>query len=410
VPNVGDRINVDYRRRMATLLTSRQAALRLGVKVETLYAYVSRGLLERRGIDAERHSLFDAAHVEALARRGRPRLTSRGTTLSLDIETRITAIDGRGPRYRGHLATELARTHTFEQVAELLWLERLPNASPTWRGRPIDLPAGAPLGESLQIVAARAGAGVGRDSLAMAEHGRRVIASLVDSLPLVGAARTPRLALPAGGEPLRATIAGRLWTKLAPRRPDPGMVGVLNAALVLLADHELAASTLAVRVAASTRAGAAGVVAAGLGALSGPLHGGESRRVHRLLDAAATDGPAAAIDAALGSSGRVPGFGQPLYVDGDPRARVILDLLRAAAAGSPSLALAEALLDVARRRVPPPNVDFAIAVLCHAATISEAGGEAVFATARIAGWLAHAVEEYAEQPLRFRPRATYVGD
>lgn len=179
--------------------------------------------------------------------------------------------------------------------------------------------------------------------------------------------------------------------------------------MVLLADHEMAAGTLAARVAASTRAGVHGVVAAGMGALGGPMHGGESRRCRRVLEGPGrfTAGPAVAM--ALETYGRLPGFGQVLYPQGDPRAVVLLDMLRAAAGEHPGMVAVDQLIAAAaRRRLPPPNVDLALAALGLVADMPPDAGEAVFATARIAGWLAHALEEYDERPLRFRPRAVYV--
>ena len=91
--------------------------------------------------------------------------------------------------------------------------------------------------------------------------------------------------------PLRGTIAGRLWTRLAEGRAEPGLVAALNAALVLLADHDLAPSTFAARIAASVRADPYAVVSAGLGPVSGVLHGRASRAARQLLDAAAVSDP-----------------------------------------------------------------------------------------------------------------------
>lgn len=129
-----------------------------------------------------------------------------------------------------------------------------------------------------------------------------------------------------------------------------------------------------------------------------------------VLDAAAVDGPGPALAHALEIYGAYPGFGQPLYPDGDPRARVLLDLVRGAAGGSRALAVAESVLSTAQRRVHvAPNIDFALAVLGSVASMPPDASEAIFTIARSAGWLAHAIEEYHEAPLRFRPRAVYIG-
>lgn len=395
-------------------LTAKEAARRLGVKVETVYAYVSRGALRSSRPAGSRTSSFDAREVEALARRGRPRRTTRPAALDFAIETRLTAVGDHQLRYRGLDAARLARTATFEQVAALLWTGQLPEPGAPWEAVALPLPDVPSARDRLRVAVALASAA---DPLradlrteAVVGAGRSLVATMVDALPARGDGRTPRLTLPGSPAPLRRTLAGRLWSRLAPGRPRPGLLGALNAALVLLADHELAASTLAARVAASTRADPYSIVLSGLGPLAGPLHGGASRAARRTLDAAATDGPGPALAAALESSGAYPGFGHPLYPDGDPRARVVLELVRAAAGGSAALAVADAVASTVRRRTNvEANVDFALAALGAVAAMPADAGEVVFAVARTAGWLAHAIEEYGEAPLRFRPRAVYAG-
>jgi citrate synthase len=219
-----------------------------------------------------------------------------------------------------------------------------------------------------------------------------------------------------------------LWGKLcaAPADLEPELVAVLDDALVLLADHELAASTLAARVAASVRADPYAVVSVGLGAVSGALHGAVSLAVEDLLaeagrgEAGAPDRATAAATAArivgarLRRGERLRGFGLALYPDGDPRAAFLLERLRAAGraagpAASARLAVVEVVLDTARRLgLPPPNVDFALGALAAISGMIRGAGEAIFAIARTAGWLAHALEEYRQlRPLR--PRARYTG-
>ena len=106
---------------------------------------------------------------------------------------------------------------------------------------------------------------------------------------------------------------------------------------------------------------------------------------------------------------RLRGFGHPLYPDGDPRAADLLARLRRAAGSSPRLAVVDALLDATRRRdLPPPNVDLALAALGHVAEMTRGAGEAIFAVARVAGWLAHALEEY-DRAVPIRLRAVYTG-
>jgi citrate synthase len=199
-------------------------------------------------------------------------------------------------------------------------------------------------------------------------------------------------------------VAERLWVALADgdARPRPEQVAALNAALILLADHELAASTFAARVAASAWAGPYRVILAGLGPLGGALHGGAGTAVEALLDETIAGAhPGEALDARL-AAGPVPGFGHRVYRDRDPRAEHLLARLGPGDA-------AAALLDAAREReLPAPNVDLALAALVKAHGLRPGSSATIFTVARIAGIVAHALEEY-EHRLRFRPRASYVG-
>src|SRR5699024_9850651 len=133
-------------------------------------------------------------------------------------------------------------------------------------------------------------------------------------------ARSPGRPVPGGSRTLRRSLAGALVARLVPRRPPAGTARAVNAALVLLADHELATAAVAARIAASTRADLHDVLLAGLGALAGPLHGSASTLTVELLEHAHVEGPTAAVEHALRWRGHVPGFGHAVYARGDPRA------------------------------------------------------------------------------------------
>ena len=267
---------------MTEFVTAAEAARRLGVKPATLYAYVSRGVLNRDKAPDGRASLFDAEEVERLARRGRPRRPAGATDIT--VESAITEITADRLRYRGLDALRLATSHSFEDVAELLWTGQLPPARAPraagtlpWRATPAALAAGRaaqaalpagtlPLERFQVIVPAMAATDPLRlqlDPAAVLADGRSIIAGMMDCLPAAAAE--------AGDQ---ADVAGRLWPRLCAQRGTPALRQALSAALVLLADHELAASTLAARVAASVRADPYAVVTTGLGAMSGTLHGG----------------------------------------------------------------------------------------------------------------------------------------
>jgi citrate synthase len=387
------------------MLSTSETARRLGVKPQTVYAYVSRGLLspQRSG----RTSRFDPGEVDRLA--ARDRHGGRDGALEVVVDTELTLLDADGGLwFRGRDATELARFRSFEQVAALLWDAddaRAPWDAPgdalaVCRAAQAALPSGARPVERMRVAAAAAAATDplrdDRRPAAVRAVGRGLIATLVDALPKRSAPRD-------------ASVAARLWSRLGDAPPSPASLRVMDAALVLLADHELAASTLAARVAASAWADPYLVVLTGLGALGGALHGASSSAVEGMLAGIATPEDAGeALGERLRSDGRVPGFGLGVYRDRDPRADALLPLL--ARAGDPGrMAVVDAVVELAGRQDgPAPNVDFALGALSVACGLRPGAAEAIFSLARVAGLVAHAIEEYPHR-LRFRPRAAYTG-
>jgi len=419
-----------------------EAARRLSVKPATLYAYVSRGVLTRRKSDDGR-SVFDPAEVERLVRRGRPRQNPAGSEVV--IESAVTLLGDDRHFYRGLDATQLADTWQLEQVAAWIW-----TGSPPWgdgarsdgtRGdgtrsdgqapalasepSPATLSASAWSGawraEAGAVAAARAAQEALPGEVLPLER-LQVIVTVLGAVDPVRLAPEPAAVMSMGqsliagmigalpGPDVEGAIAQRLWAKFAGPRADPALADVLRYALVLLADHELAASTLAVRVAASVRADPYAVVTAGLGVTSGALHGGASLGAEAMLaEAADPAGAAFVMGQRLRQGERIPGFGHFVYRSGDARAAGLLARIRRAVPEHPRLAVAEAMLaEAGRRRLPPVNVDFALGLLTSLAGMPRGAGEAVFGIARTVGWLAHAMEEYA-QPTKLRLRAAYTG-
>jgi citrate synthase len=185
---------------------------------------------------------------------------------------------------------------------------------------------------------------------------------------------------------------------------------VFDAALILLADHELNASSFAARVVASTGAHPYAVVSAAMAALSGPKHGGAALGVHALIADAASDGePERAVAARVRRGESMPGFGHKLYPDGDPRYAALMAVCTAPFGGDVRFRLCGALAEAGAVATGlKPNVDFALATLVYAIGLPPGAGPALFALGRSAGWIAHAIEQYADGRL-IRPRAKYVG-
>lgn len=396
-------------------LSVAEAARRLGVKRETVYAYVSRGLLSSRRRPGGRESLLDAGEVARLAARQRGG-AGRAGSLEVVVDSGLTLLDPDGHLYyRGWDVTEAAKAAWFEEVALFLWGQPAEDARQLF-----EAPAGlleparaaaalppadaAPLDRLLLALAAAGSADPYRHSRepeGTARRGARMIAVLVEALP--------RLAEPAA-EDGPAPVAERLWCRLARRAPSAAETRAMNAALVLLADHELATSTLAARVAASTRADLYRVVMAGMAAVGGPLHGGAGDRAARLVSEAAERGVERAVGDRLASGEELAGFGHLVYRRADPRAEALLEALRSAFSGNPFLEAADGVIAAVRAERPAafPNVDLALGTFVGAAGMAEGSAEAIFTTARLAGWVAHGMEEYGHR-LRFRTRAAYTG-
>jgi citrate synthase len=395
-------------------LSTKEAAEQLGVKPETVYAYVSRGQLSSRRVTGGRGSTFDAREVEALARRNRRESSGgSGSGGDLSVRTRITLIESDRYYFRGVDAVDLATRHTYEEVAEWLWTGRM-------------RPGGTFTAPATSVAVAR------RAVEALPEHAAptdllrvaTIAAATADPLrydlsedAVLGTARTLIPTLVAALPPVRhdrrdkGPLAHRLWTRLSGQDTDEASLRALDAALALLVDHDLAASTLAVRVAASARAHAYAAVSAGLGVIEGPLHGAASGLAHRLLLDVLDQGDAAPVIAdELRSGRRIPGLGHRLYPGEDPRARALFDLLEQIPRAEPALLAARDIVETTARHAPlHANVDLALAVLTTSCGMPSTAGETIFAVARTAGWIAHALEEYGERPLRMRPSGLYAG-
>lgn len=369
-----------------------EAVSRLGVKPQTLYAYVSRGLLASRPQDDDpRISAYSAADIDALIKRrrsGRGRQAIASAAIAWGdpvMATKITTVRNGRLIYRGLDAIDLAETSTLESVAALLCGESVPpDTSDT------AAPIIGDIGKAriLSFLAARAAADLptfGRASASLAAEG-------LDLLPGVCSA-----AAGYQGRGFCHQTLGRLW------QLSPGGIDLLRRALVLLADHELNPSTFAARVAASTGAPLAACALAGCAALSGPLHGEASARALAYLRRCESAGPERAIAELAARRERFPAIGHPLYPEGDPRATALLEWIQPPENVAEAIAAAEAAAgDVA-------NIDMALAALTVSLGLTDDAPFLLFACGRMAGWIAHAIEQSASgAPIR--PRASYTGD
>lgn len=410
----------------ASLFSAREAADRLGIKLDTLYAYVSRGLLRSVAVPGGRERGYRMDEIERLrAGRGSGRAL-RSEPLIPVIDSAICLIEDGGLYYRGRDAVRLAETATLEDIADLLWRrdgsEPEVALTPTLRRsreRGFKGAAAKTFHRERGREARRANAGrvATRKSLALIERCQIRLAELAAAdlaaldLTPAGIIRTGRTILyelaaciggtPVAAEPVHEQLA-LLW-----QLDDTG-ADLLRRCLVLLADHELNASTFVARCVASTAATPYAVVSAGLAALSGRRHGGASARAEALLHEIGENGdPMAVMAARIARDERLPGLGHPLYPEGDPRARALL-VAASAALPSASIWIESAREAGLRFSGQHPNVDFALATVTTALGLSAGAALSLFVVGRAVGWIAHAIEQY-ESGVLIRPRARYNG-
>jgi citrate synthase len=402
-------------------MTAAEAASQLGVKLPTLYAYVSRGLLRSVAVDgAGRARRYLRSDVEGLRARQRGAAAARALAWGEPVlDSKITAMTPRGPAYRGHAAVELARSGvSFEAACELLWTGVLPASSLRWEP-PDDAPDFRAVARLLPKDASRTSCAIALVAVAGSNDRHRYDRRSEAVLPR--ARRLARLlacALALPGAPQRAAEAwqeksiARAVLRAAGLRARERAVLALDRWLLLSADHELNASTFAARVAASTGADLYAAALAGLAAFSGPRHGAASDRAEAVLAEIRRPADAERIVRERARRGEhVPGFGHAFYRDvADPRALVLIDEARALAPRARAvqcvLALVRAMEEAQR---PKPNVDVGIVALRAALGLPVGTASGVFAVGRSGGWSAHVLEQYASGQL-LRPRARYLGE
>lgn len=391
-------------------MTAGEAAGELGVSLATLYSYVSRGMVRSEAVEGGRRSRrYRAEDVRALLerkeRRRDPERVAEGALRwgAPVLESGITLVDGGKLFYRGRDVEELAAGSSIEEVAALIWtgdangaggiFARQEGLSRRVRETLATLDGLSPV-EVFQALLPVAAAGdpVGYDlrPAAVARTGAKVLRLM---------------ALAAGGDEAGCT-AETLSRGWCPQ--EPGAAALIDTALVYCADHELPVSTFAARCVASARATPYAVVQAGLAALGGVKHGGQVELVEAFLREVEAVGDARAVVAGrLRRGDGIPGFGHPLYPEGDPRAAGLLRTAAETFPQSPAIALADTVSEtVLGLTEEKPTIDLALATLGRVLGLPPGGAVALFAIGRTVGWIGHATEQYASDTL-VRPRARY---
>jgi citrate synthase len=376
---------------MASWIPMDEACRLLGVRPQTVYAYVSRGKLEvTTDPNDTRRSLYRAEDVAGLAKRkkdGRKRETLATNTLfgaEPSIPTALCTFARGRPFYRGQDVLTLARTAKVEDAARLLW----------GAAQPIDFASPA---TARPASPGRVAAFTALGALAAAGHstvGRQLRVLHAEAQTLVGQVASA-FGAKAGSEALHLRFA-KGWKQPA------AAAELLRTAMILLLDHELTSSAFAARIAASTGASLPACLLAGLTTLSGPLHGDASRRVQAMFGEVERLGEDDVVAYYLSTGQPMPGFGHHLYADGDPRAAALL------ASFEPPKAIARFIAKVTDLTGLPPNLDVALSALVTHLRLPADAAFGLFATARSVGLLAHALEQLAV-PQMIRPRGRYVG-
>lgn len=393
--------------------SAREAAAELGVTLPTLYAYVSRGLIRSESVGegrrARRYRVEDVRRLKERAERRRdPDRAAEGV---LDwgtpvMQSGITLISEGELYYRGRNALGLAHGSTVEEVAALIWTgdpEAASNLFPDEpsvllprireaRGGVSDLALLEAFEVLLPLAASEDPAAYDLRPAAVARAGARIVRTLV--------------AIAAGdGDGGVAEILGRGW---APDEPDA--VALIGSALVLCADHELNVSAFTARCVASSGATPYAAVMAGLAALGGTRHGGQTELVEALLREVGGEGDARSVLAGRLRRGEgIPGFGHSLYPGGDPRGRELLRLAAETRPRSSDVELARAVCEAAHELIGElPTVDLGLVILARVLGLPPGAPLALFALGRAIGWIGHAIEQYESGSL-IRPRARYTG-
>lgn len=405
-------------------VTAAEAARILKVKPQTLYTYVSRGLIRSVAQLDRKNRLYYREDVDKVRSRSDARAGSGAAAESAlrwgqpVINTGITELTPDGPRYRGRLAVDLARERrSFEAVAELLWTG-IDHLEPiVWDQE--QLPAG--FGELMDHVVLQGELppilrifGIATTMLGAAEAARneirrgttipaarQIMLTLGGCLGYLGPRR--RFAGPRSDRSLAENIARTLLED-----PAPAVIQAINTALVMCADHELSPSTFAARVAASTGAELRACMLAAVGAHSGALLGGGCDRAEELLRDARTPEDVRARLMGLEQAGsRIPGFNIVIYPKGDPRARLLLQLARALAQGERARLVYDFIDEADRRLHLRPSLEVGLVALTIALEMPAHSASALWALGRTAGWIAHVMEQRLAGFV-LRPRARFT--
>lgn len=408
---------------MSDYMTAAEAMDCLGVKQQTLYAYVSRQLIRRVTSAGSKRSLYSRDDVEKLASR-RTRKVQGGLTPHAwqseapgGITTALTQVTAEGPMYRGRLFSSLINHPArIENVAELLWTGVLLDEPLTWEHDEIPpnmeealaalrLPPGqVPFLRAMATVSIVMGEPAGKElrSGSTAGLARRLVCAYAGCLGML----TPQSSFvrPKQGEPIAQIVLRALGLQVTPEH-----LAAVNAVLITCADHDLSSPTYAARVVASTGAGLHACLLASIAGHAGYHFGGSCDRTEEFFLAESVSGQACAqMASSLHAGSRLPGFNHPLYPSGDPRALYLLDLAEQLAGSQALQDMRETIHDAQAETGQQPALEMGLVAVARALRLPRRAASALWAVGRSVGWVAHVIEQRLAGQI-IRPQARYDG-
>ena len=344
--------------------------------------------------------------------------------------TAVSFIVGNTLNYRGYTIEDLSANSTFEEVIFLLWNNRLPKKSelealkkdlnqnmtldPSYvqalKGLPTDVHPMAWLRTAVSLLAHWDKDANDNSVEANQRKAVRLTAKMGSIVTAFEAIRNKReLVQPKAGQ----SLAWNFMYMLKGSEPDAELVKIFDTCLILHADHELNCSAFATRVTTSSLSDMHSAIVSAIGALKGPLHGGANEQVMVMLAKIGTMEKAQQfVKDALAAKEKVMGIGHRVYKDGDPRAAILRKFSQSLTKkiGKPELYEMSVLIDetMYSQKGLMPNVDFYSATVYHSMGIPTDIFTPIFAVSRVAGWIAHANEQYEKNRI-YRPRGKWQG-
>ena len=402
-------------------MTAQEAADELGVKIGTIYAYVSRGLIRSQAAaEGQRNRLYSREDVNRLLIRRQMRINLDPTNVDVlhyaapVLESCISLIEDGQLYYCGMPIEEVSAMLAAEELAALVWTGDAANAGELFDHRrhpsakkyrkmllDLDIDRSNVLSvPTFQIVL----------PLAMADD-PIAYDMRSDSIALSGA-RILRLLTSVASGDVREDISLAEMLQRSWQPHDEASMHFFNTVLIICADHQVKLATFAARVVAALGATPYSVINAGITSLSGPQQGGYTETVEAFLDEVKTSENAVSVISARmrrSESFPVPGFHNPLYPEGDPRARLVLSALSEEYPDAPTVILARSIQEaVYEMRGDYPKIEFALAIFRRHFDLPPSSTLGIFALGRIIGWIGHAIKQYGSNQT-IQPRIRYTG-